>query len=128
MFLQDSPLRLDALVVEETHPHRVAARRGVKHIDERLYEARRLVRPPGATATVSLQLLPSDVLRDICMVHTFSCQLCLLRFPQQGEVTRIPLEDAGGQLGKEDRVEGVGVGGAGRAEPADEVPDIQPHR
>ena len=33
MPLQGSLLRLDALVVEETHPHGVAARRGVEEID-----------------------------------------------------------------------------------------------
>ena len=65
MPLQDSPLRLDALVVEETHPHGVAARRGVEDVDQRLYQPRRLIRAPGPTATVSLQLLASDLLRDI---------------------------------------------------------------
>ena len=131
MPLLDGPLRLDALVIEETHPHGVAARRGVEDVDQRLYQPRRLIRTPSPTATVSLQLLPSDVLRNICiavLAHTSSCQLCLLRFPQQGQVTRIPLEDAGGQLRQKDGVEGVGVGGAGRAETTDEVPDIQPHR
>ena len=62
MPLQGSLLRLYALVVEETHPHGVAARRGVEDIDQRLDKQCRLVRPPGATATVSLKLLASDVL------------------------------------------------------------------
>ena len=128
MPLLDGPRRLDAIVVKQTHAGGVAARRGVEDVDQRLDEDSRLVRTPGATSTVLLQLLPSDVLRDICKGHTSGGQLCLLRFPQQGQVTRIPLEDAGGQLRQEDGVEGVCVGGAGRAEATDEVPHIQSHR
>ena len=75
-----------------------------------------------------LQLLASDVLRDVGKRHALTSKLYWLGFPQQGQVTRIPLEDAGGQLRQEDVVQGVGVGGAGRAEAADEVPDIQSHR
>ena len=63
---------------------------------------------------MSLQFLASDVLRDVGIRHAITCQLHLLGFPQQGQVTRISLEDAGGQLGKEDRVQGVGVGGCAR--------------
>ena len=101
----------------------------VEHIDERLDKDRRLIPPPGATATVLLQLLASDVLRDVGKRHALTSKLYRLGgFPQQGQVTRIPLEDAGGQLRKEDGVQGAGVGGVGRAEATYEMPDIQSHR
>ena len=45
MPLLDSPRRLDAVVVEQTHARGVAARTGVEHFDERLDKERRLIRP-----------------------------------------------------------------------------------
>ena len=62
MPLLDGPRRLDAIVVKQTHAGGVAARRGVEDIDQRLDQECRLVRSPGATVTVLLQLLASDVL------------------------------------------------------------------
>ena len=115
-------------MVGQTYARGVAARRRVEHIDERLDKDRRLIPPPGATATVLLQLIASDVLRDVGKRHALTSKLYRLGFPQQGQLTRIPLEDAGGQLRKEDGVQGVGVGGVGRAEATDEMPDIQSHR
>ena len=109
-------------------PERSLVEKEGRILDERLDKDRRLIPPPGATATVLLQLIASDVLRDVSKRHALTSKLYRLGFPQQGRVTRIPLEDAGEQLRKEDGVHEVGVGGAGRAEATDEVPDIQPHR
>ena len=78
----------------------------IEHIDECLDKDRRIIPPPGATATVLLQLIASDVLRDVGKRHALTSKLYRLGFPQQGQLTRIPLEDAGGQLRKEDGVQG----------------------
>ena len=81
-------------MVGQTYARGVAARRGVEHFDERLDKDRRRIHLPGVTATVLLQLLAIDALRDVGKRHALTSKLYLLGFPQEGQVTCIPLEDA----------------------------------
>ncbi len=83
----------------------------------------------GPAAAVKRQLsranLPvHEVVRDVR--HPFMLQMLSFHLSQQGDVERVPLEDARRQTSEKSRVEGMGVRRAPGRQTENEAPDVQP--